>query len=355
MKKTFKILLILFMCITASITKINAKSYINELFQSGEKIIIDNTLDGTAFIAGNEVEINETINGIGFIAGNELKVSAKQEYLFGIGTNISINNDIEKDLFLFSSKINIDSNVKRDAYIAGEIVNINGNIDRNIYIYGTEVNINGSYKGNIVIYANNIKIDETAKISGTLKYNKDANIEGINDTITRKTYEVSPEKISIKDYITNFISTYIHITLLAITLVFITEKTFIKSLEQTKNTNIKTLSTLCIKGFLILIGVPIIGMMLIFSGAFLSVGVVGSLLYGIMVYISNIFTAYFIAKTIDEKYFNKKINSYMLMIVGLFIIYVLRIIPIIGGLISFISILIGLGIVGNMIIDNNKQ
>ena len=44
-------------------------------------------------------------------------------------------------------------------------------------------------------------------------------------------------------------------------------------------------------------------------------------------------------------------NSYLLMIIGLFIIYVLSAIPYIGGFISFISLIFGLGIVGNIIIE----
>ena len=42
------------------------------------------------------------------------------------------------------------------------------------------------------------------------------------------------------------------------------------------------------------------------------------------------------------------------MIIGLFIIYVLGMIPLIGGLISFISMLLGIGIAGNMLLDMKK-
>ena len=47
----------------------------------------------------------------------------------------------------------------------------------------------------------------------------------------------------------------------------------------------------------------------------------------------------------------KNLNSYLLVIVGLFIISVLKIIPIIGAFVSLFSLLFGLGITGNMIIE----
>lgn len=354
MKKILRIIFVAFLCLTLSITKINAKSYIKDLFQLGENISIDKELDGTSFIAGDQVDVNKSINGIGFIAANELNINNKQEYLFAMGTTTNIKNEIEKDLFLFSSTVNMASNVNRDAYIAGEEINIDGNIERNTYIYGTEVNINGTFNGNVTVFATIINIDKNAKITGTLKYNEDAIIEGVNDNILIKTYELTNKGLSFKDYITNFISTYIHITLLAIVLIFAIEKVFKKSLEQTNELTGNKIALLCGKGFLILIGVPIIAIMLLLSGVFVSVGVVGGLIYGILVYISDIFTAYFLANLLDKKYFKKNMNSYLLMIIGLFIIKVISIIPIIGGIVSFLSLLLGLGIIGNMIIEQKN-
>lgn len=354
MKKSIKLLFVALACLTLSITKTNAKSYAKDLFQAGDNIIIDKELDGTSFIAGDKVEINKSIKGIGFIAANELDVNAPQQYLFGFGANINIKNNIEKDLFVFGSTVKTDATIKRDAYIAGEYIDINGKVVRNTYIYGTEVNIDGIFNGDVTINASVINISDDAKIEGTLKYNDDAIIDGLNETIKTKTYNQKENNISFKDYISNFISTYIHITLLAIALIFISENLFKKSLKQTEKPNSKTILILCGKGFLILIGVPIILMMLIFSGLFISVGVVGGLIYGILVYISEIFTGYFIAKLLDKKYFKKNMNSYALVIVGLFILYILGIIPVIGSLISFLSILLGLGIIGNMIIEAKK-
>lgn len=354
MKKYIKIFVVLLLCLTVSITKTNAKSYVKDLFQVEDKVTIDNELDGTSFIAGNEVEVNKKINGIGFIAGNEININANQEYLFVAAAETNIKSDIEKDFFLFSSIVNLDSNIKRDAYIAGEELNIDGTVERNTYIYGTEVNLKGTFKGNVTVNGTIINIDKNAKIEGTLKYNKDAVIEGLNNGIKTKTYDISENNITFKDYISSFISTYIHITILALVLVFAFERIFKKSLKQTENLNAKTIAILCGKGFLILIGVPIIAMMLLFSGAFISVGVIGGLIYGILVYVSEIFTAYFIANVLDKKLLKKNLNAYLLIIIGLFIIKVVSIIPIIGGIISFLSILLGLGILGNMIIESKK-
>lgn len=356
MKKYLKILLSLLICFTISTSVVEAKSYIKDLFQAGDNIKIDEELNGTSFIAGDKVEINGKINGIGFIAGNELNINSPQEYIFGAGMEVSINNNIEKDAFILGEKITLEENTNlgRDAYIFADTLTLEGTVDRNIYVYATTINIKGTINGNIVVSAMEVNIDEDTKILGTLKYNEDAIVEGIKEDIQTKTYKIEQTKMTFKEYITEFISSYIHITLLAIVLVFVCESLFKKSLNQTKDLSAKKIATLCGKGFLILIGVPIIAMMLLFSGAFVSVGVIGAIIYGILIYISNIFTGYFLANILDKKYFKKNMNSYLLMIIGLFLIYVISLIPFIGGIVSFISILLGLGISGNMIIEMKK-
>ena len=352
MKKYFKCFIVALVMIMLSITTVNAKSS-KDLYQAGDKVSIDEKLDGTSFIAGNEINVNNTIDGIGFVAGNKLNFNANQEYVIGAGNEITIEKDIEKDLFLAANDIKVNGNVLRDTYLAANTITINGNLNRNSYIYANEVTLKGTFNGNVTIYATNINI-EGAKITGTLKYNKDAEIDGLDNTIKTKTYNVATNKITFKEYIYAIVSKYVHITMLAIVLVFICEKLFKKSLKQTEDLTAKKTAVLCGKGFLILIGVPMVALMLLMTGIFSSVGVIGGIIYGILVYIANIFTAYTIAHKLDKKYFKKNMNSYILMIVGLFIIYVLSYIPYIGGFVSFLSLLFGLGISGNMIIEMKK-
>lgn len=352
MKKYFKCFILIVVMIMLSITTVNAKSS-KDLFQAGDKVSIEDKLDGTAFIAGNEIKVNNKIDGIGFVAGNKLTFNANQEYLFGAGNEIVIEKDVEKDLFLAGNDIKVNGNVLRDTYLAANTIAINGNLNRNSYIYASEVTLKGTFNGNVTVYATNINI-EGAKITGTLKYNKDAVIDGLNNTIKTKTYNTTSNKITFKEYMYAIVSKYVHITMLAIVLVFVCEKLFKKSLKQTEDLTAKKTAILCGKGFLILIGVPMVALMLLLTGIFSSVGVIGGIIYGILVYIANIFTAYTVAHKLDKKYFKKNMNSYILMIVGLFIIYVLSYIPYIGGFVSLLSLLFGLGISGNMIIEMKK-
>ena len=354
MKKTLKYLLLVLICLTFSLNGVKAKSYLSGLFQADEKVKVDKKIDGTAFIAGNEVTINETIDGIGFIAGNTVKINSIEDYLFVAGNEIVLTKDVNKDLFLAGSNVELKNvNLKRDAYIASDTVDLNGTVGRNLYLYGTKVELTGTYNGNVTVYASEIVLKDNASIKGTLKYNDTAKVTGLSKSTKTKTYKTTTT-VSYKDYLLGFVSSYIHLLILGVVLVFAFESRFKKIKNKTKDIKSREAILTCGKGFLILIGVPIIAMMLLFSGLFVSVGVIGGLIYGILVYISSIITSYVVAYKLDEKYFKKNMNTYLLVMIGLLIIKVLSIVPIIGGLVSLVSLLFGLGIAGNMIIELKK-
>ena len=351
MKKILNYLLVFFVSMFMLLNFTNAKNKGTELFQHSDKLKIEKKINGTAFLAGNEVKINKKINGIGFIAGEEININANQDYLFLLGMNVDVDADINKDIFIFGENVKVNKDIKRDAYVAGTTIVLNGNINRNTYVYATTVEIKGVINGNININSTTIKIDKNAQIKGTLKYNDNAIIEGLNKNIETKTYSLK-NNYSIGEYLYSFITSYVGIAIVGIFLVYLLEKLFIKALNEIKSK--KDIINLMSKGFVILICVPIIGLTLLMTGLFSSLAIIGLIVYGLLIYLSEIFTGYLLANYIDKKWLNKKLNSYILMILGLFIIRVLSIIPILGGFISFICLLIGLGLLGNMILKIKK-
>ena len=351
MKKYIKILLVLIIGLTISITTVGAKSYIKDLFQAEENLEIENELDGTAFLAGTKVNIEKKINGIGFIAGETVTIKDNQEYIITASTKLNMEADIENDLFLFTETANISGNVKRDTYMFATEAKLDGEFGRNTYIAGTNVELNGTFEGNVTINAVNIEIDDDAVIKGTLKYNDTAEIVGLNDNIKTKTYTEETQNLTLKDYIESTLISYINVLVIGLLLIFMNKNILTKTLKQSKENSIFNIS---IKGFVVIIGIPIIVLMLLMSGILSSVGIVGGIIYGVLIYISSIFTGYHLGNYIDNKYIKKNMNPYKTLVIGLLILKVLILIPLLGTFVSLFSLLYGTGIISNMIIEAKK-
>ena len=137
----------------------------------------------------------------------------------------------------------------------------------------------------------------------------------------------------------DFIVTILSMILIGVILLSINKKMFDDISKLDKNAS--SIAKKCLLGFAFLILVPIASIILIASTIGIGLGIICILLYGIMIYVSIIPTAYFIGNWIAK---DKIDNKYLLLTISLLIIYVLRLIPIIGGIVTFLSLCFGLGV-----------
>ena len=231
----------------------------------------------------------------------------------------------------------------RDLYVAGATIKIDSNIDRNIYAGGDKVTIKGEIGGNVNISADTIIIEEGTTISGTLTYPDTATINIAEEATIEKTkvYEVKKIEttVSWKTIIREKIIGYLSLLVIAFLLISLHSK-LLKTIKGEKK-EIGYAFKLAGIGFLVLIATPVVALFAIISLIGLPLGIIIAMLYGILIYISMIPTSIYIGNWVVNK--NMK-NDYLVLAVSLLIIYMIRIIPIIGGIIGFLSLILGLGI-----------
>ena len=347
MKKIAYLLLIL--VLTVICIPVNAK----DNFYANQELNLNKEYDSTVFAAGNNVKATGRVDGISFIAGNNISVENERDYLFAAGNIINIKNVTTKDAFVAGSNITIEDSIIRDLYAAGEKITIDSDIDGKAYVGGEEVTINSTIKGDIKVSAERIILGEKANIEGTLKYPEDAKISKEKDTkiAKEKTYKVKSASTKEKamEMFIDFLSTVSSMILIGLLLLSLNRKVFdkIKKIEKTAASVFK----MTLLGFAVLVLVPILSVILISSTIGIGLGVICLLMYGIMFYLSVLPTAYFLGNWIAQ---DKMDNKYLLFTISILTIYVLRLIPIIGGLVTIISLCFGLGVYAKLIKENSS-
>lgn len=347
MKKIVYSLLV--MIITLVCIPVNAK----DNFYANQELNLNKEYDSTIFAAGNNVKATGRVDGISFIAGNNISVENERDYLFAAGNIINIKNVTTKDAFVAGSNITIEDSIIRDLYVAGEKITIDSDIDGKAYVGGEEVTINSTIKGDIKVSAERIILGEKANIEGTLKYPEDAKISKEKDTkiAKEKTYKVKSASTKEKamEMFIDFLSTVSSMILIGLLLLSLNRKVFdkIKKIEKTAASVFK----MTLLGFAVLVLVPILSVILISSTIGIGLGVICLLMYGIMFYLSVLPTAYFLGNWIAQ---DKMDNKYLLFTISILTIYVLRLIPIIGGLVTIISLCFGLGVYAKLIKENSS-
>lgn len=341
MKKILKIFLILFMFSTVTVY---ADS--NNLFRADDSLLINEDLNGTSFLAGNSVTTENRVDGILVAAGNLMNINGESDYSFIAGNTININRATFKDGFIAGSSIDIKSSeIKRDLYAAGEKITLTSDVGRNAYLGGENIVIDSRVYGDLYIAADNITINSNAVIKGKLKYNEDAKINiskdaSINEKETYKDVNVKVEVnpvTKIVNKITNSLLSFFNMLVIGLFMVLLIPRLF-KKLKELNNDKLLPAFGF---GVLILIALPIAAIMVMFTVVGISTGIIALVLYGLMAYLSTILSTY---KLSQLAFGNKIKNDYLLLLVGLAIVYVIKLIPFVGGLVSFALLCLGLGL-----------
>lgn len=328
----------------------NVYAKTDNAFYADETVSVKKNINTTSFVAGNNVDASSNVDGLNFIAGNVVNVSSTQDYAFIAGNIITLSNVTAKDVFVAGSLIKVNDSNIRDLYVAGETITINSNVNRNLYAGGEDITINSIIEGDVNIAAEKITLGENAVIIGKLTYNEDAEIK-INENATvenKKTYKpssgvkvevkLSPIEIIIGKIMDKLLSFF---SMLAISLLLIglNKKVFkeIKKIDKSSSNIVKT----TIFGFAFLFGLPIAAVILLITVIGLPISIISLLLYGILCYLSLTATTYFFGSWLLK---DKIKNEYLQFTITLLAIYLLKMLPIVGGLVGFISLCLGLGI-----------
>ena len=349
MKKIMYALLLFFLTIPLLV---NATA-----FEAGNELNVKGDFNSTKFIAGNNVTTKANIDGIAFVAGNNITANGKISYGFLAGNSILIEGEVEKDLFAAGSTITIEDSAKlpRDVYIAADKVIIKTNIGRDLNIGASSVDLSGiTINGNATIYAEHITLDKNTIIKGTLKYYEDAKVENLDKAQIENTKKVANVKVEkttfskVMDKITSIVSSYI-----ALLVILLLIPKFKKKIDKEKF-DAATIAKTSLLGLATLVVIPvicIIGMITLFL---LPLSFILLVLYIIAIYLSSLIAYYMYGKKIYSLT-GKKSNLYLELLIGIVLFKLITMIPYIGGLVLFISLIYGMGLILNSVKDLPKE
>ena len=312
------------------------------------------TVNHSMFTAGDDVSTNNMVKGIDFTAGNNLNISGSSEYGMFAGNSIKFKGMVTRDLFIAGNDIVIDSsaNIARDLYVAGNSITISADIKGNVFLAAREVSIDSKeIDGDVTLTGNKLTISDNTKINGTLKYNDNIEYSNTNASIKEvKTYHVEDNN---KDEIPSISSILLGIVtsfLVALAIYLLLPASYKVLDEANKDKVLKTFGN----GFLFLIAVPVISIVLMISIVCMPLAIITLILYGIIIYLSSIISSVYFGRLIGNKVL-KLNNVYLQILIGIVITKLVKLIPVIGGLYSFVIIVLGVGLVYNMLMKLHEK
>lgn len=335
---------------TVSTNETSKDSYKNsDVYLMGDNVTIDYVVDGNLFVMADTVTINSKIGGDAFIMAKTINVE-DQAYifsnLFAMADSIDIKG-VVYDVYALAQNFTVSNGyIYRDAKLCCNTININGVIGRNAFVSCSNINFNTDENDKGIIYG-----DLTYSAPSELSFDKNI----VNGNVTYKAPKVSPEK-SVREIVASYISDLGAFLAFVIIIWLVCLWVAPKFLNDTnKFVGKKTLNVLG-TGLLTLIAVPIACIILLLLQL-----TAGISLLTVAIYILALIVAKSIFTIVANNYLCSKLNInkntgiFGMLIVSGVIVWVISELPYVGGIVSFIISVLGLGVLVSAILPKKAK
>ncbi len=332
----------------------------------------------------------QTVSAFTYQTGENLTLSADREFdetVLVTAQNLTIDSSISGDLYCAGQDITINGNVAGDIICAGQTIKVNGRVEGNVRLVGQSLFLSGQVGYSATLFGQSITQDANSEISGDLLYGaqnmslsgligRDAfggaqslvidqhafvgrNLDHFTDSsgkieVAEGTVigvytphlmtvpepsnintAISPFRASIASVIFSIFSTAI----LVITLLyFFSHQT--KIVSQLISTHpVKSLFI----GLAVLVTGPIAAILSMITAVGAVLGVVILLFYIISIILSFSYVAIIIGTLLKKNFKQLRNTNYLNALAGCAILVIATHLPYVGGLLTFFTLLIGLG------------
>lgn len=341
------------------------------LFAAGSSIAIDGKVQGDVVCAGQSIIINGFVDGDVLCAGQSIVVNGEvRGNVRAVGSSITVNGKVARNVMVAGSDVTLGSqaevgwdmmfasafsdirgNVKRDLDGAGSLITVGSMIGRNVNLFSSDKNDRSNKNTN---KAQNITITKEAVINGDLGYKsvqeakieEGATIKGSSDH--QRILMGQSKKDSDENFLAGYIWWRIIVIFAALLVGLLLVSAFKRPLmEISQKMFNKPYGTLGY-GLLLIIVTPIICGILMVTLIGIPVALISMALWLILLYVGKLITAILVGNEILKRRKAVEVKTHSLvtaMVVGVVVTYLIFSIPVIGGFLSMLATIFGIGLV----------
>ncbi len=325
------------------------------LFVGGNSVTIEGTVDGDLFCGGQNVVISGTVNGDVLCAGQNLRVSGTVNGNTRIaGQTVSLDGFILRNVNALGQTISIapSATISGELLFGAQALDLAGFVGKTLFGGGQQITISGVVEGDVNVEAEKVVLDEGAQVAGALRY-ASKQIATIADSasVSGEVVRSEPKYADPEDEkrraapvkpawpVSTFPAIVLHMILGCIVVAL-----FPKYAKRVSATLVDNPVIMALKGALAMFVIPAASIILMITIIGIPAGLLGFILFGLALSVSRLFVALVVGEKLLEQFSEKNMgNLYAQVLVGVPVLWLLIKMPLLGGLLSFIVVIWGLG------------
>lgn len=330
----------------------------SDYIKYGDTVVLEGRVNGDAFLAGGLVTINGTVDGDLFVLGGKVTINGQViNNLRVLGGDVAVNGLVNRNVLVLGGNINISP----AATIGGSLLSAGGNLDlsagkigRGFRFFGNRLYLNSAINHEAFVVADReFILGPRASISGNLKYtgNREAVLEPGATVAGNIAYEPTVRDEAYPRFFAarTVFSAYQRVKpltdlagFLAMALVgYVFLGLFPKIFERVAARLEKRPAAALGWGIVTALMIPVLAGLL----AITIIGLPVSLLlvfFGAVLWLAaQYLMAFFVGRRIMLTKFGERRG--WALVLGLFLLYLLNLIPLVGPLVKLVFILLALG------------
>jgi len=320
---------------------------------AGDDVIIDEQVEGHAFVAAARVDVRAAVERSAFLTGGDVTVSGPiGRNLYAAGGDIRLEGTVGGKLRAAGGKIQIarGARVEGRATVAGGKIEVDGEIDDDLRAFGESIVINGVVDGDAKLAAESIRIGPEARISGRLDYRSGAELkidpaaqiaDGTQEfreserSWARRAFHGSPAFGSV--------NVSLGMVILGAILILAAPRFSRESAGLVRSQPWQSVGT----GFVMLIGVPFVIMVLLITIIGIPLALLMIFGYLVLLLLGYLIAAIFVGDLALGRISAARLESpwwrVLAMLLALIALAIVRQVPLVGGLAVAILFCVGIG------------
>lgn len=331
----------------------------DDLYLSGSSVRVDGLVNGNVFAAGQSVSIEGTVTGSVFAAAQNVLIGGHVGgSVVAVGQSVHSNASVGRDLVAAGSQVTVaeEGSVANDLAMAGAQALVAGPVGRNVWASGSGVSLDAAVGGDLNAQAEQLSLGRGAVVEGDMTYTsaRDAALAP-GASVKGRTVHRLPEKEEGTDkratgllgaFIARAIAWIRGVIGLSIfgLLVILPFQDFGRRAKATMGA--KPLPSIGL-GLAFAFVAPVVALMVFLFGLFAGgawIGLFGLALYAMAIAVGYEVGALWVGSFVLGRVLAKPdIHPGWGVLAGVLIISILAIVPFLGGLITFVAMLFGLG------------
>ena len=319
------------------------------LFASGQSVEIDGTVNGNLFVSAQRVVIRGTVKGDVFSPSQSVDVEGTVGgSVYTFAHTVTVSGEVKGSIMTWAEDVEVltAGRVQNDVMAGADTVRVNGAVGRDVTCLAGTVQAAGSIGRNLHAHANQILLASTARVGGDLKAyinnRTDLTVEP-GATIRGKTAILQPvhrpsRYTQPRFYFWQAVRLGAAF-LIGLLLNWLFPSMFTLRLE-TPGSVLRAGGT----GFLVLVVTPIAAIVVCVTLIGLPIGLIGLAFWGMGLYLAKVFVASYVGDGLLRPKIGPPRPFALSLLLGLFLLFIAFNLPHIGGWISLLTILLGLGI-----------